>query len=113
MKNWFLMSMLGMALLAGACSSTFLVYKDGRGSFVGSGSQTKYDLLCASGDMERVLADTHLATDMKDQIYKYNCSTERSSEKVKLIFASLTVDQRKDIKSAFRKNGYEINKMAC
>ena len=113
MKFFFLISIIGMALLTGACSSTFLVVKDGQSTFVGSDSKVKYDLLCASGDLEKVLADTHLETAMKDTLYKYNCSTERSSERVKQIFATLTVEQRKDIKSAFRKNGYEINKIFC
>ena len=113
MKNWLFIMITGVALVTGACSSSFLVYKDGRGYFVGSDSKTKYEMLCASGDMEKILAATHLDPEMKNTIYKYNCAAERSSEKVKQIFASLTVEQRKDIKSAFRQNGYEINKYAC
>jgi len=113
MKIWIYITIAGMALVTCACTSTFLVYKDGRGYFVGSDSKTKYEMLCASGDMEKILAATHLDTDMKDTLYKYNCSNERSSEMVNKIFASLTIEQRKDIKSAFRKNGYEINKFAC
>jgi hypothetical protein len=113
MKFLFLISIIGMALLIGACSSTFLVIKDGRSTFVGSDSKQKFELLCASGDLEKVLADSHLEPDMKNTFYKYNCSTERSSDKVKQMFSAMTVDERKDIKSAFRKNGYEINKMFC
>lgn len=113
MKTGLLATIAVMALVIGACSSSFLVYKDGRGYFVGSDSTTKYELLCASGDIQKILADTHFDAELKDTLYKYNCSTERSSEKVKQIFASMTIEQRKDIKSAFRKNGYEINKYAC
>lgn len=113
MKTWLFIMIACMALATGACTSSFLVYKDGKGYFVGSESKTKYEMLCASGDLDKILAATHLEADMKDSLYKYNCSTERSSEEVGKIFASMTVEQRKDIKSAFRKNGYEINKMAC
>jgi hypothetical protein len=113
MKNWILMMITGVVLITASCSSSFLVYKNGRGYFVGSDSKTKYDMLCTSGDMEKILADTHFDTEMKNTLYKYNCSAERSSDKVKQIFAAMTVEQRKDIKAAFRKNGYEINKYAC
>ncbi len=105
-----------MAVVTNACSSTFLVYKpgqDGRGCFLGSNSKAKYEMLCESGDLEKVLAATHLSGEMKETFYKYNCSTERSGEKVKEIYASMTVEQRKDIKNAFRQNGYEINHILC
>jgi len=115
MRTYFIMIALGgIALIASACnSSSFLVYKDGHGYFLGSNSNAKYDLLCDSGDLEKVLASSHLSKDMKDALYKYNCSAERSSEKIKQLYVSMTPDQRKDIKRAFRSNGYEINYMAC
>jgi len=113
MRKGFLMILAGITLVLSACTSTFLVYKDGRGYFVGGDSKAKYDMLCASGDLDKILADTHLDAATKDSLNKYNCSEERSSEKVKQLYASFTVEQRKDIKGAFRKNGYEINKFAC
>ncbi len=115
MKIRFFISIAAIFLLTISCSSTFLVYKEGvGGSFLGSGSKPTYALLCASGDLDKVLADTHLEPVTKNALYKYSCSTtERSAERVKQIYASMTVEQRKDIKSAFRKNGYAINKFAC
>jgi hypothetical protein len=115
MKTWLLISCAAILLSTCACSSTFLVYKEGKGgSFLGSSSKRTYDLLCASGDLDKVLADTHLEPAIKNSLYKYSCSTtERSAEMVQQIYASMTVEQRKDIKSAFRKNGYAINKFAC
>ena len=114
MKTWFLIGIVAIVSLTSACSSSsFLVYKDGKGCFVGSGSDNKFTMLCASGDLEKVLAVTHLSNDLKDSFYKYNCSAERSSDKVKQMFASMTAEQRKDIRSAFRANGYDINRMAC
>lgn len=109
MNTWLLISIAGMALLTGACSDTFLVYKQGHGYFLGSDSTGKYALLCTSGDMEKVLADTHLNKEMKDSLYKYNCSAERSGEKTTQIYTAMTSEQRKDIRTAFKKNGYEIN----
>jgi hypothetical protein len=113
MKTWVILSIVAAALLASACSSTFLVYKDGKGFFVESNSKTKFDMLCKSGDLEKVLAASHLTDELKDSLYKSNCSAERSSDKVNQIFASMTIAQRKDIRSAFRANGYDINRMAC
>src|SRR5450759_478770 len=99
MKTWFfIITMAGIALITGACSSEFLVYKDGHGYFLGSTSKAKYDMFCESGDLEKVLASSHLRKEMKDALYKYNCSTERSGEKIKQIYASMTPEQRKDIR---------------
>jgi hypothetical protein len=113
MRTWLFISIVVMAFLTGACTDTFLVYKDGHGYFVGSNSKAKYDLLCASGDMEKVLETSNLSKEMKDSLYQYSCSAERSGDRVKEIYASMTAAQRKDIRSAFRKNGYEINSLPC
>jgi hypothetical protein len=115
MKTWFFIGLVAIFLLTISCGSTFLVYKEGiGGAFLGSRSKPTYDLLCGSGDLDKVLADTHLEPAMKNAIYKYSCAkTERSAEMIKQIYASMTIEQRKDIKSAFRKNGYAINKFAC
>jgi hypothetical protein len=110
MKTWFFIGIAGMLLITGACTSSFLVYKDGQGYFFGSNSKAKYDMLCTSGDLEKVLAVTSLSKEMKDALYQYNCSDERSGDKVNQIYASMTPEQRKDIRTAFKRNGYDINK---
>jgi hypothetical protein len=108
------MCIAGMVLIAGACSPMFLVGKgDGKGVFLGSNSPATYDLLCASGDMERVLEATQLSKEMKDTFYRYNCSAERSSDKVKQLYASMTPEQRRDVRNAFKQNGYSINAGSC
>jgi hypothetical protein len=111
MKSGFFITIAGMALLTSACSSSsdFLVFKQGRGYYLGSNSNAKYEMLCTSGEMDKVLAASNLSKEMKDSLYKYSCSEERSGEKVKQLYASMTVEQRKDIKNAFRINGYNIN----
>jgi len=101
------------ALILVACSSTFVVSKDGKGYFLGSKTNDFYKMLCESGDLKRVLADTHLEQGLKDDLYKYNCSSERSGDKVKQIYTSMTSEQRKDLRKAFAKNGYDINYMPC
>jgi hypothetical protein len=111
MKTGFFITIAGLALLTCACrtSSDFLVLKHGRGYYVGSDSNARYEMLCTSGEMEKVLASSNLSMEMKDTLYKYSCSEERSGEKVKQLYASMTVEQRRDIKNAFRKNGFDIN----
>lgn len=101
-----------MALILCACTSSFLVHKDGKGFFFGSSSQAVYEMLCASGDLEKVLRATHLGTEMKNDLSKYNCSDERSGEKVKQIYTSMTPEQKNDFRKAFRANGYMINIMS-
>jgi acetyl/propionyl-CoA carboxylase alpha subunit len=59
--------------------------------------------------MEKILADTHLNKEMKDSLYASNCSAGRSREKIIEIYESMTAEQRKDIRTAFTKNGYEVN----
>ncbi len=113
MKIRFCIIVAAMALVAGACTDTFLIGKGRTGYFYGSKSNAIYEMLCASGDLEKVLLDSNLSKERKDDIYKYNCSAERSGEKVKQIYASMTAVERKDIKNAFRKNGYEINHILC
>ena len=115
MKTKFIISLAGIFLFTISCNGSFVVYKEGKsGSYFGSGSKPTYDLLCASGDLDKVLADSHLEPAMKKTLYKYSCSaTERSAKMAMQTYASMTVEQRKDIKSAFRKNGYSINKLPC
>lgn len=95
------------------CSSTFLVSKDGKGYFLGSRSDAIYRMLCESGDLKKVLSDTKLAQELKDDLYRYSCSMERSGDKIKKIYAAMSVEQRKDLRGAFTKNGYDINYLPC
>jgi len=113
MNKLFMIGTMVLALGVTACTSTFLVQKDGRGYFVGSNSDAIHKMLCESGDLVKVLSDTKLPQDMRDELYKYNCSLERSGAKVKEIYTAMSPDQRKDLRTAFRHNGFEINHMHC
>lgn len=104
---------LAAVLLLAACSSTFVVSKDGKGYFLGSRSADLYRMLCESGDLKRVLADTRLSEELRGELYRYNCTAEKSGDKVRQIYAAMTSEQRKDLRTAFTRNGYDINYMPC
>jgi hypothetical protein len=98
----------------GACaSSTFIASKDGKGYYMGSGSNAAYRMFCESGDLQKILAGTQLSSETKDELYRSNCGPERSKDKVKQAYASITPAQRKDLRLAFRNNGYDINYLPC
>lgn len=102
-----------LILLVSGCSSTFLISKDGKGYFFGSKSDAIYKMLCDSGDLRKILKDaTKISEATKEQIYQSNC-INRSGEKVKEIYAAMTPEERKDLRNAFKLNGYDINYLPC
>jgi hypothetical protein len=116
MKIWLFIVIAGMVLATGACAPMFMVGKcgsDARGVWLGSKSKSTYELMCASGELEKVLAATHLSREMKDALYKSNCSAERSAKELRKVYGSMTRAERKDIKTAFKKFGYSINGGSC
>ncbi len=117
MKIWLFIGIVSMVLITGACSAPmFLVNKAGderRGHFLGKKSDIMYEMLCVSGGLLKVLETTHLSKTLKDEFYQSNCAADRSFAKVKKIYIAMTREQRKDIRTAFKKNGYSINSGAC
>ena len=114
MKIFIITGIAAIALLAGGCSPMFMVQKEGvakRGRFLGSTFAA--DMLCSSGDLLKVLEDTHFSKDMKETFYQSHCASDRSYAKVKEVYTSMTSEQRKDIRTAFKKNGYLINSGNC
>jgi hypothetical protein len=109
MRTGLLITIVSVVLVTAACSSTFVISKQGEVYSMGSDSNARYEALCASGEMDKVLAASELSKEIKDSINKSICSEERSSEKFKQLYASMTGEQKKDLKSAFRSNGYSIN----
>ncbi len=109
MRTLFLMGIAGIVMITVACTPMFMVGKNGRGGLLGSSSKNMYEMLCVSGDLEKVLAATHLSKAMKVAFYQYNCSAERSRDKFKKLYASMTSEQRKDLRTAFKANGYSVN----
>lgn len=102
-----------LILLVSGCSSTFLISKDGKGYFFGSKSDAIYRMLCDSGDLRKILKDaTRIPETTKEEIYQSNC-VNRSGERVKEIYAAMTPEERKDLRNAFKLNGYDINYLPC
>ena len=114
-KEWLVgfASMLAVTLGACASSSTFLASKNGTGYYLGSSSNAAYRMFCESGDLQKILAGTQLPAETKDELYRSNCGPERSKERVRQIYAAITPAQRKDLRLAFRNNGYDINYLPC
>ena len=113
MRLFLLVNILLAVLFSGGCSNTFLITKNGESYFLGTNREGLYKMLCASGDLVAILADTQLPSYTKDALYKYNCAAERSTEKVGEIYASLTPEQRRDLRLVFQKHGYDINYLTC
>jgi hypothetical protein len=114
MKNRIVSVVITAAVLfLGACASTFVATKNGKGYFLGSGSGAAYRMFCESGDLRKILEGTSFPQEMKDSVYRDNCGPERSSEKVKRLYASMTPEQRKELRRSFQSNGYDINYIPC
>ena len=58
---------IAAALLTGACSSTFIAYKNGQGYYVGSGSNSAFKLFCESGSFTKILSGTSLGANVEDE----------------------------------------------
>lgn len=106
-------AIMSTALLASACASTFVATKDGKGYYLGNSSNAAYERFCTSGDLQKILAGTQLSQDLKNDLFRYNCGPERSSTKVKQLFASMAPEQRKELRMSFKSNGYDINYIPC
>ncbi len=109
----FLSGIILAALLAVSCTSTFRICKDGKGYFLGSSSKDLNKWLCETGDLNRILSEAQLSPEKKENLYKYNCSPAQSVSRVKQVYVSMTPEERKNLRTAFKKNGYDINAMTC
>ena len=111
---FLLMGILLAALFTWGCTDTFVITKDGKSFFFGSKREGFQKMLCDSGDLKTILADTQLPPQMKNNLYKFNCAAaEQSIEKVTAIYASMTPEQRRDLRLTFQKHGYDINYIEC
>ncbi len=107
-RRLVVLSVACITLFCIGCTKTFLISKDCNTYFFGSNDQTLYNMLCASGDLEKVLNDAQLPADTQAGFYKAQC-TDRSRQNLNDIYGSLSHEQQEALKSAFRKHGYEIN----
>lgn len=104
--------LLALFVLGGCAKNTFVVTKHGKSYFFGSAREGLYQMMCASGDLQRILADTGLPAEQKEALYKYNC-LEQSKDRVRQLYAALSPSQRRELRLAFQLHGYDINYMEC
>ncbi len=109
-----LFALILCAIFAAGCSpATFLISKDGESAFFGRERSSFYRLLCTGEELKTILADADLSSDVKNDLYHYTCSDQRSYDKVVSLYVFLTPDEKKKLKSAFIKHGYEVNYLNC
>ena len=97
-------SSLGLA----GCASTFLVTKDCYSAFLDSDENKLYNMLCETEDFRKIIAAAAIPQDKKDILYKALCK-DRSGEKVRNLYASLTEQEKESLKLSFQTQGYDIN----
>jgi hypothetical protein len=104
---------LCMVLLAGCGPSTFLINKAGTSSYFGSNSPFLHKMLCTRDEFRLILADADLPREVESDFYRYTCSEQRSYEKVISLYLFLTPVEKMQLKRAFEKHGYEVNRLHC
>jgi len=106
-------AVLVSALMVGGCSSgSFMVYKDGRNFYVTSDCAERKRTVCDSGDIDRVVRDSNLPAPLQMELKNGICPVGKAANSVQATLDRMTDEQRAALKGAFRKNGYEINKVA-
>ncbi|MBI5102081.1 MAG: hypothetical protein HZB33_09645 [Nitrospirae bacterium] len=108
-----LAAVLSAVFLMGCGATTFIISKDNRAYYLGRKSDSLHRMICLSGDLEAVLAETSIPDDLKKDLYRYNCTDERSKEKVVALYSYLTPEEKLELQSAFRRHGYTINYVPC
>ena len=104
---------LCVLLFAGCGPSTFLIDKAGTSAYFGSNSPFLHKMLCTRDELRLILADADLPRVMENDFYRYTCSEERSYEKVISLYLILTPVEKMQLKRAFEKHGYEVNRLHC
>lgn len=107
------MTLLACAcLLTAACSSNFLVYKQGRHFYVTSTGQELKSVLCDSGDLKRILAESKLDLPLQSKLDESICGTGKVRERVLTVLEEMSREERSTLKSSFQAHGYDINNVA-
>lgn len=113
MKKSLIFAVLLSLLLTGCAPSTFIFSNGIRAYYFGSESKGAYEMLCISGDLEKILRDADLPEEIKEDLYKYVCTEDRSNGKVISLYTFLTPQERKNLKKLFIRHNYTINSVPC
>lgn len=110
-QSWIAVTMA--ALATGGCSSgNFMVYKSGVSFYVTSDSPRLNQILCDSGDMDSIVKGSELPPSLQKELKEGVCATDKSRERLLSTLDGMTEEQQTALKDAFRRNGYEINRIA-
>ena len=102
----------GLLLSQGCASSNFMVKKNDTGFFITSDRPELKLMLCDSGDMDTIVRDSRLPEALQKVLKEKVCADRKNRKELKSIFNEMTKEQLASLKDAFRKNGYDINKVA-
>ncbi|MDU0458488.1 MAG: hypothetical protein RW306_07095 [Geobacteraceae bacterium] len=107
------MTLLASAcLLMAACSSNFMVYKQGRHFYVTSTGQELKAVLCDSGDLKRILGESKLNLPLQNKLDESICGTGKVRERVLAVLEEMSREERSNLKVSFQAHGYDINHVA-
>lgn len=102
-----------VALIANGCSSNnFMVYKNGLSFYVTDDSLELKQTLCVSGDIDSIMEDSKLSDTLQKELKEGMCDSHKARKRVTGTLNGLTSEQNSALKDAFRRNGYEINKIS-
>ncbi|MDA8084122.1 MAG: hypothetical protein M0024_10745 [Nitrospiraceae bacterium] len=115
MRLWFRILVVCMlaVVFAGCGPTTFIISKGTRAYYLGRKSDSLYEMLCRSGDLEQILSETTMPDNLKKDLYRYTCTEERSKEKVVALYNFLSPEEKKNFQDAFRRHDYTINYVPC
>lgn len=104
-------ALMVVALMAGGChSNNFMVYKDGSNFYITNNCPELKQILCNSGDIDRIMNDSNLPSSLQVELKDGICASGKATKHIGATLEGMTNGQISALKDAFRKNGYEINR---
>lgn len=112
MRNRYFLLPAAALLLASCSSDNFMVYKNAKHFYVTSTGPELKRILCESGDMDKINADSRLPAQLQKDLKEGICSSNKVKERLLAILEGMTKEQRTALKHAFQRNDYDINVVA-
>lgn len=110
-KKWICTALIVVVLMAGGCrSNNFMVYKDGSNFYITSDRPELKQILCYSGDIDRIMTVSNLPSSLQVELKDGICASGKATKHIVATLEGMTNGQISALKDAFRKNGYEINR---
>lgn len=99
--------------LLGCGPSTFLINRDGVSGYFGREGRFLHQLLCERDDLKQVLSETSIPEKIQHELYLYDCTPDRSFEKIISLYRMLSPGEKMELRRAFKNHGYLINYVSC